>query len=115
MDLRNTSILLSIVIPCFNERSTIVSIVEAVIAFPYKTRRSSLLMTVPRMGHPISWNRKSRRLSLPSFIRNAIREKGGGARTMPQPRVSSRHSDADLEYDPQEYPLLLSPSGTRQT
>jgi glycosyltransferase involved in cell wall biosynthesis len=102
---------LSIVIPCFNERHTIRSLIEAVRAAPIKEKeiivvddcstdgtreilKSEIESLVDRViYHPVNQGKGA-------ALRTGFAAATGGAVIV---------QDADMEYDPQEYPRLLKP------
>lgn len=102
---------LSVVIPCFNEAGTICSVVEAVKASPVKdceiiivddcstdSTRDILRSKIEQQVDKVIYHHKNR---------------GKGAALRTGFAVATGDivivQDADLEYDPQEYPLIIAP------
>jgi len=102
---------LSVIIPCYNEQATIRTIVDAVLASPVAdleiiivddcstdgTREILRSEIAPRVGKVIYHERNQGK---GAALRSGIAAAGGEFVVI---------QDADLEYDPQEYPILLEP------
>lgn len=102
---------LSIVIPCFNEKDTIESIVTAVENSPVANKEIIIVDDCSKDG-----TRELLRQSFEGRVSKIVyheTNQGKGAAL----RTGFKHAsgeiivvqDADLEYDPQEYPLLMEP------
>src|SRR5215510_10999479 len=104
---------LSVVIPCYNELATIEAIVAAVAAAPYPDKEIivvddfSIDGTRELLQGDIAASRRVDRI----LYHDVNRGKGAAVRTGIQAATGEVViiQDADLEYDPREYPKLVQP------
>lgn len=102
---------LSVVIPCFNERETIESIVAAVRASPVAEKEIVIVDDCSTDGTRDILRSKVAPLVDKIVYHEVNQGKGAALRTGFQHVTGDVVivQDADLEYDPQEYPLLMEP------
>mgnify|MGYP002654395896 CR=1 FL=1 len=101
---------LSIVIPCFNERETILSLLEAVRDAPIANKEIILVDDGSTDGtRELLTSLKSEDLRVIFHQQN--KGKGAALRTGFSAALGDICivQDADMEYDPQEYPLVIGP------
>lgn len=102
---------LSIVIPCYNEKEHIISIVEKVLAAPIENKEIIVVDDKSTDGTDKILEEKIRPLVSKIVYHKENTGKGGALRT------GFAHAtgdvviiqDADLEYDPNEYPAVVAP------
>ena len=105
-----SKVILSIIIPCFNESKTILSLIEAVKKSPVKNREIIIVDDGSKDGTKDILNQlndpevriifHSKNKGKGAALRTGFNEAKGDICIV---------QDADLEYDPQEFPLVIQP------
>jgi len=111
VEIAKNDLKISIIIPCFNERNTIEGIVHAVHAAPILQKEIIIVDDCSTDGTRDILEQKIRPLVSKVIYHQKNQGKGAALRTGIATATGDVViiQDADLEYDPQEYPLLLEP------
>ena len=99
---------LSIIIPCFNERNTILQIIDAVKSCPVDDKEIIIVDDFSSDGTRELLNNIS---GIKTYFHNKNKGKGAALRTGFKLATGDICivQDADLEYDPQELPVVIDP------
>lgn len=102
---------LSIVIPCYNEKNTIQNIVDAVKASPVKDKEIIIVDDCSKDGTRDLLKEKIAPQVQKVIYHEVNQGKGAALRTGIKEATGDLVviQDADLEYDPQEFPMLMAP------
>lgn len=102
---------LSIIIPCYNEKSTIREVIDAVLAAPYNDKEIIIVDDCSKDGTKEVLLEEIEPLVHQILFHKVNQGKGAALRTGIQAATGDivLIQDADLEYDPQEYPNLVEP------
>jgi glycosyltransferase involved in cell wall biosynthesis len=102
---------LSVVIPCYNEAKTIADIVRAVRAAPYENKEIIVVDDCSKDGTRDILKGELHDQVDQLLFHEVNQGKGAALRTGIRAATGDVVivQDADLEYDPQEYPLLIEP------
>ncbi len=102
---------LSIVIPCYNELNTIDKIISAVLAAPYKDKEIIVVDDCSTDGSREKLKNDIEPNGIKVFYHEKNQGKGAALRTGFSLCTGDIVivQDADLEYDPQEFPLVIGP------
>ncbi len=105
------SLKLSIIIPCYNEKSTIREVIDAVLAAPYDNKEIIIVDDCSKDGTKEVLLEEIEPLVHQILFHKVNQGKGAALRTGIQAATGDivLIQDADLEYDPQEYPNLVEP------
>ena len=102
---------LSIIIPCYNEKDTIVSIVNKVLESPVENKEIIIVDDMSMDGTREILENKVRHLVDKIIYHSHNQGKGAAVKTGLEAATGDAViiQDADLEYDPSEYPSIIAP------
>jgi len=105
--------LLSVIIPCYNERDTIEKIIQSVIQSPYPNKEIVIVDDCSTDGTRDILHNNISKLDTDVKVLYHDRNSGKGAALRTGIAAADGDifivQDADLEYDPNEFPLILAP------